>query len=147
MPVISRSRCFGHTAENRFIRKIIPHLFILDISAVSTDPGRRNRIFDNGIEQCIGQIHAVLVYQVMQFCYKPQSLGISFKMIEILLHLFTQHIRHRLAAERQLRQITYKPFTNRHFSKMAERRIPYVMDQTCALQNMRDVLFHLWSKT
>ena len=38
----------------------------LDIAAVRPDTGRRNRIFDNGIQQSIGQIHPMLIHQIMQ---------------------------------------------------------------------------------
>ena len=103
MSVIPRPCRFCHLAEYLLIRKIISHLLILDVPTVHTDSGGRNRIFDNGVEQRICQIHSVLVHQIVQFRHKAESLGIALEMIKILFHLLAQHIFYTPAAKRQLR--------------------------------------------
>ena len=68
-------------------------------------------------------------------------------MIEILLHLFTQHIFYSLSSKRQLRQISGEPFTDRHLAEMTERRIPYVVDQARTLKYMRNIFLHTRDKS
>ena len=147
MSVITCPCCFCHLAEYLLIRKIISHLFILDIPTVHADSGGRNRVFDNGVEQRICQIHPMLIHQIMQFRYKAESLGIALEMIKILFHLLAQHIFDPPAAKRQPGQISREPFTDRNLSEMPERRISYIVDQSRTFKYMRDIFFHLRCKS
>src|SRR5699024_10589939 len=104
-------------------------------------------IFYNRIKQSICKIHPVLIYEVMQPGHKTERLSIPLEMIEILFHRLAHHSFYRLSAERQPWKIPLKPLTNRYFSKMTKWRIPYIMNQPRTLKNMRNIFFHLQSKS
>ena len=102
----------------------------------------RNRIFYNRIEQCIGQIHPVLIHQIMKSRYQSECLCISLKMIEVLFHLRTQYHIQSLSLIMQFGKLPHKPVPDRQLPEMPERRIADIMDQPGTFQNMRNILLH-----
>ena len=106
----------------------------------------RNRIFYNRIEQCIGQIHPVLIHQIMKSRYQSECLCISLKMIEVLFHLRTQYHIQSLSLIMQFGKLPHKPVPDRQLPEMPERRIADIMDRAGTFQNMRNILLHLPGK-
>ena len=121
----------------------IAQLFILDVSAISIDLKRRNRIFDNCVQQGIGEIHAVFIHQKMKLRHQAQSLGVAFEIIEISEHLWGEHFGKRFALEGQPRQVFPKPVPDRRLAEMSERRIADVMNQPGALYDAAHIRLHL----
>ena len=89
----------------------------------------------------------MLIDKIVQSCHKTKRLSISFKVKKILFHLRGKHLGNILLAKRKFRKISFKPFPDRNFSKMSERRISDVMDQARTLKYMRNILFHLRRKS
>ena len=82
----------------------------------------------------------------MKLCNQAECLSVSFKMEEILFHLFIQQFLHSMPPKRQAGQIPRKPLPDRDLSKMPERRITDIMDQPRAFQDMRDIFLHMRCK-
>ena len=124
----------------------ISHLLFSDIPGIRMDLCGRNRIFYNRIEQCIGQIHPVLIHQIMKSRYQSECLCISLKMIEVLFHLRTQYHIQSLSLIMQFGKLPHKPVPDRQLPEMPERRTADIMDQPGTFQNMRNILLHLPGK-
>ena len=78
----------------------------------------------------------------MQLTDQPKCLRITLKLIKILLHLFRQHILYPPVKKHQLRQTFPEPLPDRSLSKMSEWRIPDIMYQSGALQDIAHFLCH-----
>ena len=131
---------FPRPRGSRYLLKYLPvgiivsHLPLLDIRAARVDFRGGHRIFYDRAKQRIGQVHPILVHQIMQPCHQPERLRISLKMTEVLLHLFREQFFYGLPAECEIRQIPPEPLPDCELAEMPERRVPDIMDQTGALQ-------------
>ena len=146
MPTAIRSSLPLDLTEHFLICQIISHLARLNIPGIQVDSCGRHRIFYNGAQKRIRQVHTSLIHQKMQFRHKPERLCISFKMIQILYHLPAHHLFHRLSMICHKWQLPFEPLPDHIFSKMPKGRIPDIVNQPCALQNITYIFFHLWCK-
>ena len=119
------------------------HLLFFYVAGLRVHLQRRDRIFDDGVQKRVGQVHPVFVDQEVQLGHLAERLCVAFKMIQIGKHLFIQHPGDRFPVIHGLFQILGKPVPDSFLSEMSEGRIAYVMDETRALKDVADIRFCL----
>src|SRR5699024_7663255 len=99
------------------------------------------------VKQPVGQVHPILIHQIVKPGYQTERLRISLKMIEVLLHLFREHLFYKPSAECEFRQVPAEPLPDRQLAEMSEGRIPDIVDQAGALKDVGNILPHLRRKS
>ena len=78
----------------------------------------------------------MLIHQIVEFCHETERLGISFKMKKIQLHLISEHVLDSVSAKSHFGEIPREPLPDRDLPEMPKRRIPDIMYQPGALEDV-----------
>ena len=82
----------------------------------------------------VRQVHPVFINQIVQLAHEAQRLRVTFKVVEVSLHLRSKPFSQRLPFELEPSHVIFEPLSDTALTEMSERRVPDIVKQSCALQ-------------